>query len=657
MKSDVKTGISLEDETKLNFETVASSGYLESIENQINSLNKLKKNNKLTSSVNNSIGELKLISKISNKDSIALQFFKEAIKQYKEKQDFMNALENIINIFYSNQELFDKKNLENYNILKQVCDNDFYNLSIYIKTSVLYAKYTDCTYTERFLLQKALDKYIEAFETLQEELKVKEVIKEVKELKEVEELKELKELISNHLNNILILYNELGKPKDGIDFFEKKKQEIGNDIIYNDILHILCTCYIEAEQFDEANELINKINHGRKNSSKICYELKILMADKFKDLLNKLDEALDTIKDLKEKDFKDEDLRIKYLCTMGEIRQKQKKYSDAKDVYKRTLKVKNNDFWTIKKIAEIYFEENISIYELESSFTKDFGDTNNTINNIYFEFGNLFLDNNKFIDAIEVFKLALENNTNTSNDNLEIELYSSIALAHYRNKNIDNAIETLYELLSKYPTDPLTKVNLGVCFTNKHDLIAAEQFDKEVIETDAYFKAEQLFKEVIETDIYFKDAHINLANLYIEQNKLKETEEICKYALQLFPKNDDLFNALANYYLKMAQGNDIDSQQKHKYLDQSMSYLKEIEKINNNHFYGICTFGEIFEEKQDYIKAAEYYIKAFKINKEDDWVLGKLRSIKEKMHKLNINASNRLTTLFAKWEKELDVTF
>ena len=98
------------------------------------------------------------------------------------------------------------------------------------------------------------------------------------------------------------------------------------------------------------------------------------------------------------------------------------KLQDAKYILEKGHKINSNDIAIINNLANVYkniynYIEAEKLYNLSISKEKDYF-------NAYINYGNLKRDLNKFDDAVELYKKALEYNKNVP------EIYYSLAMAY-----------------------------------------------------------------------------------------------------------------------------------------------------------------------------------------------------------------------------------
>ncbi|MDD2671775.1 MAG: tetratricopeptide repeat protein, partial [Syntrophales bacterium] len=91
----------------------------------------------------------------------------------------------------------------------------------------------------------------------------------------------------------------------------------------------------------------------------------------------------------------------------------------------------------------------------------------------------------------------------------------------------------------------------------------------------------------------------NLGNAYMDIGDQKKAEESYKAAIGVDPSfpQPEAYNNLGLLYFKQ------------KNYDQALSYFEKTLKIKNNYLPTIVNLGELYQRKEDWGKAKEYYLK------------------------------------------------
>lgn len=258
--------------------------------------------------------------------------------------------------------------------------------------------------------------------------------------------------------------------------------------------------------------------------------------------------------------------------------EKVKKYEEKKDCKVGIIN-------TYEILINIYnsMYDNIKVYELSKELLDI--DEGNKIALLYLSAYEGEGKNQKLIFNYSISDLAILNNlANYYRDNNEIDKaikYYEIIISLTKNGNYLKEVLPYhymwgyYRISNTQPYLPVAQSNLGDCYHTKY---------KEDKNIENYRNAEKLYKESIKNYIefskkygrpqqYIKDPIINLVNLYYEEEKFEEAQNLIYKYSDLLPRDSDYYMLIGNCIYR--------ENPNEKNAKKSLEFLKEsIRKIN-----------------------------------------------------------------------------
>lgn len=327
-----------------------------------------------------------------------------------------------------------------------------------------------------------------------------------------------------------------------------------------------------------------------------------------------------------------------YYQKIGDINIINDEINTAKTSYIKALQ--NNPYnkellLKMATLSQVYFEDDVDTAIDCYSKILELGEEPTP--NVYYELGHLYLKKEDFINSINAFKLALEK------DEENPFYHNALAYALIRAEQYEDACEHYKTAINKNPDPEWTAI---VCQA------VASLYHKVFDDTDS---AMEFLKTAIVLDETNDEIFIELGDVYAETEDFDSAIKSYCEAIKLNPKNPAAYNKCAMVlwqkdYIEeaiiaynKAIGIDPDYYTAYNnlgviYLD-GIKNLKEAEKlfnfaitIKNDYAMPYFNLGRVYEEKNECVKAAEYYQKALELNEENEELSSE--EIREKIHAL-----------------------
>jgi len=233
------------------------------------------------------------------------------------------------------------------------------------------------------------------------------------------------------------------------------------------------------------------------------------------------------------------------------------------------------------------------------------------------ELARSYVEQNRFIEAEEAFKKAIELSPKDGG------LYVELGML-YRDKlgDFSQAEEMFKQPLKLKPDNDAAYNDLGCLYRTQGKLS----------------EAEEMFKKAIELNPFNERAYTDIAWVYENQGKFSQAEEMFKQALKLKPDNDATYNDLGCLY--RTQGK----------LSEAEEMFKKALQFNPNHDSACVGLGLLYRDQGKLSEAEEMFKKAIELRPNDGaiynalgWVdvdkkQGKISQAEEmfrKIHELN----------------------
>ena len=247
--------------------------------------------------------------------------------------------------------------------------------------------------------------------------------------------------------------------------------------------------------------------------------------------------------------------------------------------------VKRNNVWRNDKTL---WEETLRLYP-ESAVAS-------------YDLGCCYMEDNNYINAIELFKKAI------SIDNNYYVVYGNLALAYQNSGNAADAIKVYNTIIERKMPLAEPYINLGSLYIKQSD----------------YNSAERILNEAIKINPGIAEAYENLSEVYKRTGKEKEAISLYKKAISIFPGRPGFYLGLLEYYKKMGMNNEA---------GEIIKVLNELSAGNtdNNSKYSIAQY---YENQENYSEAINEYEKIIKIDPNDPAAYNNLGAIYFKINNL-----------------------
>ncbi|BCN30528.1 tetratricopeptide repeat protein [Anaeromicropila herbilytica] len=375
------------------------------------------------------------------------------------------------------------------------------------------------------------------------------------------------------------------KYEDAMDIINKAKEEetYTDDICLLEVRAIRDNASTE-EDMDKAYQLLNTVKEHIKEGTSVLerqgeayYEGAICLRDlkKYKEALEEINQALHLTPDVDD-----------YIYCKANILFDMQEYSQAESIYQLLgEKFINNEniIYKLARICDLRGERNKALqsYEEVLSINPENGNANYCIAEIYEEVA-------KETGKREYFERALPYRSR------QIELYANDynyierGLLYAELERYEEAIEDYKKAIEDNPDSPYPYNNIGLAYQYQGKYELAIEYYSQSID---HFEDETIIMP-----------YNNMADCYIILNRLEEAEECYKENLKLFPDRETSYTYLADLYRKRKEYVEAI-----RFYERA---IKNLANINKNKIY--LEIAETYEEKRDHKNAILYYKKAIK---------------------------------------------
>lgn len=308
-----------------------------------------------------------------------------------------------------------------------------------------------------------------------------------------------------------------------------------------------------------------------------------------------------------------------YYSKIGDLNIKEEDVSVARESYMKALEVNpdnRNLLYKVATLTQVYFENDFNT--AIDCYTKllELGDNRS---DIYYELGHLYLKKEDFINSVNAFKLALEQ------DNENPFYHNALAYALLKAEQYEDACEHYRFAIDKNPDDEWTSIvcqSLASIYYNIYD------------DTDA---ALELLKTALVLDESNDEISLELGNIYQQCEDIDSAIKAYCEAIKLNPTNPIAYNKCA---MALWQKNYIEEAiiAYHKALEINPEYysaynnlgviylegirnLKEAKKLfqkaielNPDYVMAYFNLARVQEQLDNKIESAKYYQKALELN-------------------------------------------
>lgn len=214
------------------------------------------------------------------------------------------------------------------------------------------------------------------------------------------------------------------------------------------------------------------------------------------------------------------------------------------------------------------------------------------------------MNQEKYLDAIELYEKALEINENNAS------AWINLGLCYRHINDFDKAIQHYNKALQIDPEYALAYNNMGWVYHLRGD----EE------------KAAECYKKALKIDPAHDKALVNLTNIYNDKGEFNKAIEAYRKALEKNP--DDYYNLidLGIAYRKTDQ------------YDKAIDSYKRALDVKPEDKLAYNNIGYAYHCKKDYVKALDYYIDSLKLDSAYDLPAGNLNRLYDLFNEENINS-------------------
>jgi tetratricopeptide (TPR) repeat protein len=336
---------------------------------------------------------------------------------------------------------------------------------------------------------------------------------------QLEALSHFSFLLADHLKKKAVVYDEKSKPEVVIKYL-KKALELNPDNY--DILSNLGRLYFRIGEFDNAKELLERVNNLRPNDPIVLNNLGGAYLLK-KDYM-KAEEVLRKAVEL-------EPENPIYLHNFGRSLVENKKYSDAERFLEKANELQPNDFLILHELGTLYVK--IFKYGDAEIVLKMADQLKSGHRGILQQLGRVYLGKGEYSKAMEILE---EVSKLAPHDHIGVLV--DLSMAYIGVGKYDNAEELLKKVDAASPKNSHVLNHFGILFRYR------KQLDKSI---EYFIEAALLKPEKDRGDIYN-----NIALLYWEKGEVSKAHQFIKYALDLAPSYNWIVRK--NYDMIMGKG-------------------------------------------------------------------------------------------------------
>lgn len=276
---------------------------------------------------------------------------------------------------------------------------------------------------------------------------------------------------------------------------------------------------------------------------------------------------------------------------IGDISLRGKRYDQAINSYKQSLKIKPKEGAVYASLAAAYAGQGFLKEEMETLQKAIALSPEEPV--VRVNLAAAYERRNRTDDAVREYRHVLKMNPNDT-DALE-----RVADLTFKNKQYDQAVQYYEKLAGKYPHKPSIFINMGFAYG------AIKQYARSA---ESYEKAVQLGAQN-------QTLYQNLAYTY---TKLGRDKEAVDYYEKIFPQTKQNLGVMANYYLKSRN------------YAQAIACYQRIVQLAPDKASSHFSLGYAYAASRNWDKAIRSYLTALKYDREDDEIYANLGDAYEK---------------------------
>jgi tetratricopeptide (TPR) repeat protein/DNA-binding CsgD family transcriptional regulator len=247
----------------------------------------------------------------------------------------------------------------------------------------------------------------------------------------------------------------------------------------------------------------------------------------------------------------------------------------------------------------------MNLYKLALKDAEEMGETN-LVAESFFNIAEVYLEQSQFSDAMEYYRLSLTRYESTKDTGSQFWCYTGMGIVQKQCGNYRDAILFYTKALEKASSAGLA-YEKAICYNNLGNVHRKlGDFAKAM---ESYQKAIEVFRKMNDENSV-SDCLNNIGNLYLDNGDPFRALEYYRQSLKIAEKAKDEYRLIIRYKNLAGAYTELkDYENARLYLEDA---LKLAEKSGDKSFLASCNmlFGKLHEAKKDYIIASAFFRKS-----------------------------------------------